>query len=181
MKSILDVILKWTERRLPEDKQVWVSDLRAEADHVPAGFARLRFQWSGLLAAVGHLLRFRFGPQKMGQLLLSCALIILSLGGIIFAVGIEDDTVRRAFHFVISLYALAGGLAAFDLSWMRRFTASCSLIFGLVWMVSGLGVFPPMQAPAEFLRAFSLEVSFIMAGLLIAASYLSWIEEVDAA
>ena len=133
------------------------------------------------MAAIGYLLRIKLGPQKMGQILLGFALIILCLGGFILATGIEDDIVKTAFYCVLPLYVLAGSLAVIDLRLMKRFTVSCSLLFGVFWIISGLEMFLSLDAPAEFLRAFALEVSFIMAVLFIAASYLSWIEEADAA
>lgn len=177
MSMFLDRLLNLAESYFPESKGDWISDLRTEAAHVPAGLARMKFQWSGLLAAVGHLLRVRFGPQKMGQLLLASALYILCLGGLVFSGGIEDDIVKFSFYCVFPLYALAGSLAVINLVWMKRYTVICVFLFCSVWALLSFDMFATANAHREFLRAFTIEAAFIMVGLFIAASYLEWIEE----
>lgn len=177
MSVFLDTLLKQAENYLPESRGSWITDLRAEAAHIPAGFSRMRFQWSGLFAALGHILRFRFGPQKMGQLLLTLAIIIFCLGGIYIAESIEEQSVKSAFNSLIALYALAGSLAAINLVWMKLYTVICGFSLCSVWAFLGFEIFAPPDAPIEFLRALSLEAAFIMAGLFIVGSYLGWVEE----
>ena len=177
MSVLLDKLLKLAEGYLPETKGDWITDLRAEAMHIPAGFSRMRFQWSGILAAMGHLLRAKFGPQMMGQMLLASALYILCLGGMVFSRGIEDDIVKTTFYCVLPFYALAGSLAVANLGWMKRYTVICGFLFCVVWALLGFDMLAPPDAPIDFLRAFVIEAAFIMIGLFIAASYLSWMEE----
>lgn len=179
MTHILESILLWAERQLPEDRRMWISDLRSESKHIASRFARQQFILSGILAAMGQILRFNFGVQRVGQTLLGAALLILCVGGSIFATSIEDAVVRTAFNFVMPLYAATGALALSSLRGMKYFTFGCSLIFALVWVVFGLEAFSSSDIPIAFLRAFSIEVSFIMAGLFIAASYLGWAGDTD--
>lgn len=179
MRSILDMVLTWAERRLPEDRQAWISDLRAEAKHVPAGLARMRFQWSGLLAAIGQVLRARVGVERVGQTLLGLALFTFCLGGLYMAPKIENAVVRMTFYSVLPLYAVTGGLAFLNLNLMKRFTACCIIALGVFWLISGLEFFTSMDAPVYFFRAFAIEVALIMTGLFIAASYLGWVIEGD--
>ena len=177
MTHILETVLAWAKRQLPEENRVWISDLRAESKHIPGRFARQKFMLSGVVAAMGQILRVRFGVQRVGQTLLGAALLLLCIGGSIVATGIEDHVVRTAFNFVMPLYAAAGALAMSSLRGMKYFTCACSLIFALIWLVSGLEALTSLDIPIAFLRAFTIEVSFIMAGLFIAASYLDWAEE----
>ena len=179
MRSILDTVLMWTERRLPEGKQNWMSDLRSEAAHVPAGLARMRFQWSGLLAAVGQVLRARFGVQRVGQMLLGLALFTFCLGGLYMAPSIENAVVRMTFYGALPIYAVTGSLAFFNLNLMKRFTVCCITALGVFWFISGLEFFTSMDAPVYFFRAFAIEVALIMTGLFIAASYVGWVIEGD--
>jgi len=179
MSAFLDKLLEVIEAQLPEVNRHWISDLRQEAAHIPAGFTRMRFQGSGLLAAIGQLLRVRFGPQKLGQWLLGAALSFLCLGGFLFAGGIEQDIVRTAFYCVLPVYFLTGILTVLNLVWMKRFSLIFSFLFCVVWAGLSLQWFPIKDFPIEFLRAFTLEAAFIMAGLFIAATYLSWMEEAD--
>ena len=181
MTHILETFLAWAARQLPEEKRVWISDLRAESKHIPGQFARQRFMLSGVVAAMGQILRVRFGVQRVGQTLLGAALLLLCIGGSIVATGIENHVVRTAFAFVMPLYAASGALALSSLRAMKYFTFGCSVIFALIWLVSGLETFTSLDIPIAFLRAFTIEVSFIMAGLFIAASYLGWAGDADPA
>ena len=177
MSQILDKLLAVVENQLTDTKGSWVSDIRAEAAHIPAGLARLRFQWSGLMAAIGLVLRVRFGAQKIGQILLAGAICILCLGGFIITASMPDDIVKTTFHMILPIYVLAGVFAVLNLGLLKRYSLGCSALGVLIWFVLGLDVVSFPAAPVAFLRAISLEVSFLMAGLFIAASYLGWIEE----
>ena len=179
MTHILETVLAWAERQLPEDRRMWISDLRSESKHISGRFARQQFILSGVIAAMGQILRTRFGVQRVGQTLLGTALIFFCIGGSFFATGIEDPVVRTALNFVMPLYAATGALALSSLRGMRYFTFGCSVIFALLWLVSGLDVFTSSDIPVAFLRAFTIEVSFIMAVLFIAASYLGWAGDSD--
>ena len=181
MRSILDTVLKLAERGLPEDRKIWISDLRAEAKHVPEGIARLRFQWSGLLAAIGQVLRVRVGVERVGQTLLGLAIFTFCLGGLYMAPSIENAVVRMTFYGVLPLYAVTGGLALLNLNLMKRFSVCCIIALGVFWCVSGLEFFSSMDTSVYFFRAFAIEVALIMTGLLIAARYLGWIKEADRA
>lgn len=177
MSPILESVLVWAERQLPEDKSIWISDLKSEAKHIPGGLARLRFLWSGTLAALGQVLRARIGVQRVGQTLLGLALFTICLGGLYMAPSIENAVVRMTFYGVLPLYAVTGGLALLNLNLMKRFIASCIIALGVFWCVSGLEFFTSMDAPVYFFRAFAIEFALIMTGLFIAASYLGWIKE----
>lgn len=179
MSAFLDKLLARLEAQLPETNGHWISDLRTEAAHIPAGLTRIRFQGNGVLTAFGELLHVRIGPQKMGQCLLGGALLLLCLGGLIFAAGIVQDFVRTTFYCVLPIYSLAGFLAFLNLSWMKRFTLFAGLIFCAAWSMLGTGLFSVGEAPIVFLRAFILEAAFMMAGLFVAASYLSWLDGVE--
>jgi hypothetical protein len=117
MTHILETFLAWAARQLPEEKRVWISDLRAESKHIPGQFARQRFMLSGVVAAMGQILRVRFGVQRVGQTLLGAALLLLCIGGSIVATGIENHVVRTAFAFVMPLYL--AGVRAGDLYIIR--------------------------------------------------------------
>jgi len=176
MSAFLDKLLARLETQLPEAKGDWISDLRTEAAHIPAGLARIRFQGDGVLAAFGQLLRFKFGTQKIGQLLLASALYILCLGGFFIMANMPDDYVKTIFYCILPLYALAGTLAVLSLRLMKRFTLVCSLLLLMTWAVLGLDSVTVTDAPIAFMRAISIEAAFMMAGLFIAASYLSWLD-----
>ena len=177
MSGILDKALIWAERQLPDGKSLWITDLRYEANHIPGSLARQRFLWSGILAALGQVLRVRVGVQQVGQTLLGLAILAFCLGGLIVAPNIETAVVKQTFYTILPVYALTGGLAFLSLNWMKGFTGGCILALGLFWLVSGLEFFATTDAPIWFFRAFAIEASVIMAGLFIAASYLSWIED----
>lgn len=177
MSCILDRALAWAERRLPKEKHIWIYDLRAEAEYIPSGLPRMSFQWSGIMAAAGHLLRIKYGPQKMGQFLLAMALIMFNLAILTTAAGIEDNFMQTAFYLVVPLYTLAASLAVINLRWMKRYTIFFSFVFAVMFGVLDLRPFTSIDVPVIFLRALTLEASFLMAGLFIAGSYLSWIED----
>lgn len=174
MSGILDKVLVWAERQLPDSKSMWISDLRSEAGYIPGGLARQRFLWSGVLAALGQVLRVRVGVQRVGQMLLGLAVLTLCLGGLIIGPNIETAVVKQTFYAVLPVYALTGGLALLNLNWMRRFALCCIGVVGIFWLSAGLEVFSAMDAPIHFFRAFAVETACILAGLFIAASYLSW-------
>ena len=179
MSQTLDKLLGFIQGKLPETKGVWLSDLRLEAAHIPAGLSRMRFQWSGLLAAIGHLLRLRVGVQKMGQILLASALSIFCLGGLIYTytVNAQSDFIKLILSLTFPLYAIAAVFAVVNLGFLKRFTLICSFLWAVAWVVLSLGVFDTSSAAMVFLRAISIEAAFIMASLFIAASYLGWVEE----
>ncbi len=177
MSAMLDKFLVWAERHLPESERIWISDLRSEARHISGNLSRQRFLWSGALAALGQILRVRFGVQRVGQSLLGVALLMACLGGIYIAPSIENEVVRVSFYSVLPIYALTAGLALVNLNLMKRFAIGCIAALGLFWIISGLDYFTALDAPVYFFRAFAVEVAFIMTGLYVAASYLGWAEE----
>ena len=177
MSQTLDKLLGLIQGKLPETKGVWLSDLRLEAAHIPAGLSRMRFQWSGLLAAIGHLLRLRVGVQKMGQILLAMALSIFYFVGLIYTVNAQSDYIKLILNLTFPLYAIAAVFAVVNLGFLKRFTLICSFLWAVAWVVLSLGVFDTSSAAMVFLRAISIEAAFIMASLFIAASYLGWVEE----
>ena len=177
MSQTLDKLLGFIQGKLPETKGVWLSDLRLEAAHIPAGLSRMRFQWSGLLAAIGHLLRLRVGVQKMGQILLAMALSIFYFVGLIYTVNAQSDYIKLILNLTFPLYAIAAVFAVVNLGFLKRFTLICSFLWAVAWVVLSLGVFDTSSAAMVFLRAISIEAAFIMASLFIAASYLGWVEE----
>lgn len=177
MSQTLDKLLGLIQGKLPETKGVWLSDLRLEAAHIPAGLSRMRFQWSGLLAAIGHLLRLRVGVQKMGQILLAMALSIFYFVGLIYTVNAQSDFIKLILNLTFPLYAIAAVFAVVNLGFLKRFTLICSFLWAVAWVVLSLGVFDTSSAAMVFLRAISIEAAFIMASLFIAASYLGWVEE----
>ena len=177
MSQTLDKLLDFIQGKLPETKGVWLSDLRLEAAHIPAGLSRMRFQWSGLLAAIGHLLRLRVGVQKMGQILLAMALSIFYFVGLIYTVNAQSDYIKLILNLTFPLYAIAAVFAVVNLGFLKRFTLICSFLWAVAWVVLSLGVFDTSSAAMVFLRAISIEAAFIMASLFIAASYLGWVEE----
>ena len=177
MTSILETLLIWAERQLPESRRIWVSDLRAEARHISGRLARQRFLWSGAAAALGLVLRLKFGVQRVGQTLLGLAIFAFCFGGLAIGPSIESAVVKQTFYAMLPIYALTGGLALLSLNVMRRFTAGCILVLGLFSIISGLEFFTAMDAPIWFFRAFAIESAVVMAGLFIAASYLGWIKD----
>ena len=177
MSQTLDKLLGIFQSKLPESKSEWLSDLRIEATHIPAGFTRMRFQWSGLLAAIGHLLRLRVGVQKLGQILLASALSIFCLVGIIYTVNAPDESVKTILTFIFPIYALAAVFAVVNLSLLKRFAFGCSFLWAGAWVILSLDVFDSSSVPLVFLCAIAMEAAFIMASLFIAASYLEWIED----
>ena len=177
MSLLLDKLLALFETLLPETNCHWISDLRTEAAHIPAGPARVWFQGNGVLAAFGHFLRFKFGTQKIGQMLLASALYILCLGGFFIMASTPDDYVKTIFYCILPLYALAGTLAVLSLRLMKYFTVVCGILLLTIWAVLGLDFVTLAEAPIAFMRAISIEAAFMMAGLFIATTYLSWMEE----
>ncbi len=178
MSQILDKLLGVLQSKLPETKGVGLSDLRAEAAHIPAGFTRVSFQWSGVLAAIGHILRFRVGAQKMGQILLAFALTIFFWTGLIYTVNApHDGEIKLVLNFVFPLYQIAAVFAVTSLGILKRFTSVCSVLWAMVWVILSLGVLGSSSLPIDFLRAIAIEAACIMAGLFIAASFLEWIED----
>jgi len=174
MISLLENILLLAERQLPKRRSMWISDLRSEAAHIPGAFAGMCFLLSGVLAALGEVLRVRIGVQRVGQTLLGLAVLTFCLGGLVIGPSIENAVVKQSFYTVLPIYALAGGLALLNLNLMRHFTALCIGALGLFWLIAGLDVFADMDAPVYFFRAFALESAGIMTVLFIAASYLRW-------
>lgn len=177
MSSVLETILVWAEAQLPEDRRIWISDLRSEAKHVPDRFARQRFLWSGTLAAIGQVLRIRLGVRRVGQMLLGAALLLLCLGGLIITKDMPDDIVRTTFYGALILYGAAGGLAVIDLRLMKLYTFACGFFLVAINIILGLDILPSLGANSEFLQAFALEAAFMMGGLFVAAAYLSWAED----
>ena len=177
MSSVLEILLIWAEGQLPESKRMWISDLRSEAKHIPGTLARQRFLWSGAAAAIGQLMRLKFGVQRVGQTLLGVALLMFCLGGLYMAPTIENNIVRISFYSVLPIYGLTAALFLFNLHLMKRFAVGCIGLLGLFWSVSGLDYFTAMGIPVHFFRAFAVEVAFVMTVLFIAASYLGWAEE----
>lgn len=181
MSAILKNILVWAERQLPEDKRMWISDLRSDARHIPSGMARQRFLWSGVLAALGQVLRIRFGVQRVGQALLGLVLFsgCLILG--VFVMNMEDSVVKMAFYGLLAIYTVTSALTFLNLRMLKCFTVVCSLTFATLWGVSWMTFFASLDVPVDVLRALMLEAAVMMTMLFIAASYLGWIEEADRA
>ena len=177
MSQTLDKLLGILQSKLPDTKSEWLSDLRTEATHIPSGIARMRFQWSGLLAAIGYLLRLRVGVQKMGQILLASALSIFYLTALFYTLNSSNQTVKMVLSFILPIYAVAALLAVVNLGLLKRFTLACSFLGAVTWGVFSLDVFDWSSLPVEFLGAVSMEASFIMASIFIAASYLGWVED----
>jgi len=59
---------------------------------------------------------------------------------------------------------------------LKRFTLSGSLFMGAVWMFLGIQTFLPVDFPIIYVRALSIEGSFVLMSLFIGASYLAWVE-----
>jgi len=177
MIKLLDSILAWAASRLADGDRHWAEDLRDEAQHVPRGLPRFQFVLGGVFAAVGELLRIHLGPRRVGQGLVGFALMGLCVAIGTAALAVEDEIVKTVFYSVLPLYGLACALVVSNLRLMKRYTVFCSLILAVIWMALRLNSFPALDAHIDFLRAFSFEGAFIMAGLFIAASYLSWIED----
>ena len=177
MSDYLDRVLKWAARQLPDGENIWISDLRSEAQHIDGHLARLCFYWSGVMAAMGQVLRHRLGVQRVGQILVSLALFTLCVGGLLIAQNLPDDIVKATLYLALSLYALAGGFVIFDLNLTKRFTLICALCLITLSFALGMNIFPVPDTHAEFFGAFALEAASIMVGLCIAASYLGWVED----
>jgi len=178
MSQILDNFLGTIQNKLPETDRNWLSDLRLEAAHIPSGIKRMQFQWSGVLAGSGRLLRVCVGVQKMGQILLGLALSIFFLVGLIYTANApHDGMTKMVLNIAFPLYQIAAVFAVTSLSLLKRFTWTCSVLWAVVWVVLSLGLFDSSSAPMTFLRAISIEAAFMMAGLFIAANYLDWVEE----
>lgn len=177
MSQFLDKFLAALQDQLPKSKGAWLSDLRTEAAHIPVGFARLKFQWSGLIAAIGCVLRVRVGVQKIGQILLASALCIFYLAGLIFTMNMPDESIKLILNVALPTYLIAAVFAVMNLRVLKRFTLVCSFLWALVWVVLSLGAFDLSSMPLVFLRAISIEAAFMLAALFIVASYLGWIED----
>lgn len=177
MSITLDHVLNWAARQLPEGEDIWISDLRSEARHIDGRLSRLLFLWNGVLAATGQVLRHRIGVQRIGQMLIGCALLTLCAGGILIAENMPDDIVKITFYGALFLYSLAGGLVIFDLNLAKRFTLMCALCLLSLSFILWMNILPVPDTHVGFFRAFALEAGCIMAGLTIAARYLGWVED----
>lgn len=181
MSHFLEHVLAWAERQLPEGNSMWISDLRSEAGHISDGLRRQRFLWSGTIAALGQVLRVRVGVQRVGQTLLGLAILTFCLGGLVIGPNIENAVVKLTFYSALPIYAVMGAVALFSLNLMRRLSLLCIASLCLFWLIAGLNFFTATNAPVYFFRAFALEMSCIMAGLYIAASYLGWAGDAELA
>jgi len=161
MSITLDHVLNWAARQLPEGEDIWISDLRSEARHIDGRLSRLLFLWNGVLAAM----------QRIGQMLIGCALLTLCAGGILIAENMPDDIVKITFYGALFLYSLAGGLVIFDLNLAKRFTLMCALCLLSLSFILWMNILPVPDTHVGFFRAFALEAGCIMAGLTIAARY----------
>ncbi|WP_427452979.1 hypothetical protein [Litorimonas sp. WD9-15] len=176
MSGYLNNLLGWLGSYLPQDEQGWIEDMRIEAQHVPNGLARVGFLWGGVQAVFGEIIRRHIGPRRLGQGLLSLALLLLCTGGVLFATGMEDPRVRMTFYSLLTLYAIAGGLCWWALDVMKRFVLFCAVALIGIWVFLGLGGAASLVLPLGFLRAFSIEQAAMMVCLYIIASYLTWVE-----
>lgn len=181
MSKILNILLRQMTSHLPEDQKPWVEDLQAEARHISNGIRRGMFLWGGLQAVFGEIIRIHIGPRRMGQALLCFALFMLCAGGLLFAGGIENSSVKLTFRSLLVLYAIAGGLCAFALDLMKRFVLICAFGLALVWGYLSVGVAESATLPTVFLKAFSIEQAAVMIALYIVASYLTWVESASRA
>jgi len=154
MINLLERILIWAQARLPDAQGDWIEDLRLEAQHVPRGFRRVQFLWGGVQAAFGQILWESVGPRKLGQALFALFGTAVCLLGFISSFRIEDPIVKL----------------------LKRFTLSGSLFMGAVWMFLGIQTFLPVDFPIIYVRALSIEGSFVLMSLFIGASYLAWVE-----
>lgn len=177
MSGFLDRVLNCAARQLPERENIWIADLRSEARHIDGCLSRLRFLWSGVLAAMGHVLRHRIGVQRVGQMLIGLALLTFCIGGVLIAQNMPDDIVKATFYGALILYALAGGFFLLDLNLTKRFTLLGALCLLTLSFLFGMNILPVPEMHAVFFGAFALEAGCIMAGLTIAAGYLGWVED----
>lgn len=177
MSDYLDRVLNWAARQLPDGENIWIADLRSEAQHINGHLARLCFYWSGVMAAMGQVLRHRLGVQRVGQMLIGFALLAFCVGGVLIAQNMPDDIVKATLYVALSLYALAAGFVIFDLNLTKRFTLICALCLTTLSFAFGVNILPVPDTHAEFFGAFALEAASIMAGLCLAASYLGWLED----
>ena len=173
MTGILDMVLGWAAKRAPDTQGDWIEDLQHEAQHIPAGFRRQHFLWSGVQAAFGEILRVSIGPRRLGQWLLGLAGGIMCCLGFIASVRLEDPVVKTAFFLLLTLYGIAAGLAVLNLNLLKRFAAGSSLCLIALWALLGLRVLPTGDLPVLYMRALSIEASVVMMGLCIAAYYLA--------
>ena len=176
MINLLERILIWAQARLPDAQGDWIEDLRLEAQHVPRGFRRVQFLWGGVQAAFGQILWESVGPRKLGQALFALSGTAVCLFGFISSFRIEDPIVKLAFYILLMIYGIAAMLAVINLKLLKRFTLSGSLFMGAVWIFLGIQTFLPVDFPIIYVRALSIEGSFVLMSLFIGASYLAWVE-----
>ena len=177
MTDWLDAMLIWAAAKLPESKAGWVEDLRREARHVPGGIPRFQFLSGGVFAALGELLRINVGPKRVGQGLVGLALFGLCMSVGMAALASDSKIVQTALLVALPIYGVAVGLVVFNLRLMRLYTVCCSLTLAAISAAFWLPAFDISELPIRFLRAFTFEGALIMAALLVAAIYLSWIED----
>jgi len=176
MTKWLERILIWAAGRLPDSQGAWAEDLRYEAQHVPAGYRRLNFLWSGVQAAFGEFLRVSIGPKRLGQALFGCAGFAACIALFYAAIRLDDQTIKSAFFILLTLYGIAAGLAVLNLKLLKRYSLSAIFCLLLTWVILGTPLFSTADLPIDYLRALSIEASGVMMSLFIGASYLGWVE-----
>lgn len=181
MTKLLDSFLKFAATKLDESHAIWIEDLRLEARHIPQGFQRQRFLWSGTKSAFAEILRKSVGPKRMGQILLNVALVLFCFVCLVVTMNLADAAMKATFSILLIIYGIMTGLSIFRLKMMKRAAQVFGFGFFFLWVLFGTSILPLTGLNIEFLRAASIEAAAIMMPLYIAGSYLDWVEVADAA
>jgi len=171
------MIFDWIERLLPDDKQDWARDMRAEFDYIPKGLSRTLFQFGCLRAAIEEFIKHNIGLQRVGQGLIALGLMTLSFGCLAMAAGWDDQNITRPLYGLCGLYSLTAILTWVDLEKMKQFSLSVGIVLTLVWGLFNLPYLALSLPEQDYVRALSIEAAVLMFALYISGVYISWIGE----
>jgi len=175
MKDFSRLILALAERLIPQDKRGWVRAMRAEHDEIDTGREKLTFVLGSLKVAVLSRAKTPQGLNLIGRSLLTGALGSISF--IVFWVTRQFESAQMAniFFCLCIFYTGAAMLALLSLRGLRIYAGAGLLGTSITWLFVQRTGFARGDLSNDFLLALSLEVTGIMAGVLIAALYLSLI------
>ncbi len=168
-------LLRTALRFMPENQRNWSRAMASEFEAIPQPAARLSFALGCLKAAMIQWGHTRQGLAIIGRALIGSALLAMALFVFVWVNTIDAPGLAKPVSVLCVFYAGAGMTAFWSVRQLQFYAVTGLLMAGLCWFWFSLVDQPSASLPPGLLAALSLEAGMLMAGILVAATYLSFV------
>lgn len=168
-------VLRTALRFMPENHRNWSRAMASEFEAIPQSGARFSFALGCLKAALIQWGHTRQGLALIGRGLIGSALLALALFGLVWVNTIDAPGLARPVSVLCVIYAGAGMTAFWSVRQLQFYAVTGLCMAGLCWFWFLLAGQPSASLPPGLLAALSLEAGLLMTGILVAATYLSFV------